>query len=276
MSLRKAHLSVGSTLISSRGSVLALLALQCYSSSDSLAASFSLQYPRCIPLAMSFALCGVLCVLPLTVSSHRSYKSPVESGSKASFTASYLSVLAFSATHENMIALNRFLILGLSLFLFIVHALADPELDTVEEQIYRRANRSYQSKYLELPANGVRGVPSFAHLSVVHPVEQGALNLAQSTPPGPTSQTGPFFYERGPKALYVSTRVPANSLLGRSWGLAFGQHRHDGHAFWRIDGNGPKLLRFDRWREGAHTPQEFTMAEAISEAMHLYPQRMIF
>ncbi len=172
MSLRKAHLSVGFTLISSRGSVLALLALQCYSSSDSLAASFSLQYPRCIPLAMSFALCGVLCVLPLTVSSHRSYKSPVESGSKASFTASYLSVLAFSATHENMIALNRFLILGLSLFLFIVHALADPELDTVEEQIYKRANRNYQSKYLELPANGVRGVPSFAHLSVVHPVEQ--------------------------------------------------------------------------------------------------------
>lgn len=156
--------------------------------------------------------------------------------------------------------------LCLFFLLFLPSALAPLPLLLPEEiRIYSVSRQLYTSLY-GAPQLVRRPTEQYLHLRGAHPhLETQALEHAQM--PG----NGPFFPEQTPGALYVSTQVQSDSLLGQTWNLKMQEGgpmtRMDAHLFWRIDKRGrPKLLRVDAYPTGAQPQEAMSMQDAINLA----------
>lgn len=146
------------------------------------------------------------------------------------------------------------------LFLSFVLAVQQPELDGEATGFLLDSH----AVYFEYPGLAQPPIDYYSHLGAAQPIQQQALQHAHI--PG----NGPFFLERSQtaKAAYASTQIRANSELGRRWNLMQdidGQPSNfDAQAFWRIDRNGPKLLRLQLWPTSLTRVPITTMAQAIN------------
>ncbi|EST04845.1 hypothetical protein PSEUBRA_006162 [Kalmanozyma brasiliensis GHG001] len=100
----------------------------------------------------------------------------------------------------------------------------------------------------------------YSHLLSSHTNgETEAKVFSQTSPNGPVHVS----YGARSRTAYVTTKIPHDSNLGRTWGLGVpsiadnGERRYrDLYAFWKVDKRGsPKLLRLDTWLAGGLTPQ---------------------
>lgn len=137
----------------------------------------------------------------------------------------------------------------------------EPELQPHEALVYNIWKYAFPAFYQPINLDA-EPVSYLMHLIVAHPnLEQQALQHALR--PG----HGPYLVEEAHGALYATTLVPGDRGPGRVWNLQQhgpNAHRLDAALFWRIDGNGPKMLRFDVWPAGAQVQEAMSMRDAIS------------
>ena len=180
-----------------------------------------------------------------------------QSGRTATTSSPYSRFLEFVAKMMPRAAFVLFLIVLIS----FTSALPEPAMTAEEIRQYTDANGHYFLSY-DPPYLGAEYIKQYSHLSVVHAIEQEALEHAQQ------EGLGPFYVgeARNKKALYVSTQIRGDSRLGRKWNLR--QYidgrlsAYDAHAFWRVNRRGAKLLRLDLWPAGARVQEAMTMEDA--------------
>lgn len=144
-----------------------------------------------------------------------------------------------------------------------VLAVKPPKLDEAAQrnydfhQDYIRSN--YRHAFPPIELRNPTDQYSHYHGGNRNPAKE-LYEISQQKPYGPAQIT-----YRGQTRAYVTTKVPWDYPLGRSWGLNYKEmdkdenvHRNELYAFWHYEKGGePKLLRLDIWPAGSEVTQTF-------------------
>ncbi|CBQ72662.1 conserved hypothetical Ustilaginaceae-specific protein [Sporisorium reilianum SRZ2] len=142
-------------------------------------------------------------------------------------------------------------------------AVKPPPMSQAEQEFHRQSLVAYFGAYPD-DQHGNTFIDYYSHLLGGHrTLEQDALAHAH------LDGNGPFYFNSQQEGtrLFLATRVSGTSRLGKRWNLRQWIHdrpsNYDAHLSWRVDHQGPKLLRLDIWPEGSNPAVRMTMQEAM-------------
>ncbi|CBQ72665.1 conserved hypothetical Ustilaginaceae-specific protein [Sporisorium reilianum SRZ2] len=152
---------------------------------------------------------------------------------------------------------------------FLVVAQVDRDLTDKERELYYGWNLEYQGRYYPRRYE-LQRLPALGHMLPAHPnLEAQALQHAHR------DGYGPYVFQQGRRVSYAMTMIPGNHDVALNWNLRQnGVPPQDVNVFWRIDRNGPKMLRFDLWTAGARAQQRTSMSRIM--ALHSTRRRLPF
>ena len=169
-----------------------------------------------------------------------------------------------------MLSLLRFSGICLLALTSCVWAVTQPSLGSEARDHYDDSHQFIRSNYPqgEWPHPSSR-VEYYSHLLSGHSdAEREAWSLSQ------THGYGPAYVSWGHRNrnAYVTTRIPHDSQLGRTWGFSApmidgeGNRQYkDIYAFWHVNNDRVKLMRLDAWKAGGQAPQILTWRNILGQ-----------